>query len=204
MWGIEPRHHGRRPWPTRQQRGIAAVEFALLAIVFFMLVFSMLEVTRAVYLFNTLQEITRRAAMDAANSAFDPASMEAVRRRAMFSDPNGNLILGFPVTPAHLKIDYLSVTGGAGGSTLGTQVVSALPSCPAENATNCLTDPYGASCIRLVQVRICQPTEGAECAAVPYQSVFPFIDLSMVTLPRATTIVPAQTLGNRPGTSACE
>jgi len=196
--------HGQRPRSIRRQLGIAAVEFALLAIVFFMFVFSMLEVTRAVYLFNTLQEITRRAATDAANSAFDPASTEAVRRRAMFSDADGNLILGFPVTPAHLKIDYLSVTGGASSSTLGMQIISALPSCPAENATNCLTDPYGASCIRLVQVRICQPTEGDECAAVPYQSVFPFIDLSMVTLPRATTIVPAQTMGNRPGASACE
>ena len=92
----------------------------------------------------------------------------------------------------------------ASGSTLGVQIIAVLPSCPAENATNCLTDPYGVSCIRLVQVRICQPTEGDECTPVPYQSVFPRIDLLLVIQPRATTIVTARTKGKRPGASACE
>ena len=192
----------RSPKLVGRQRGVAAVEFALLAVIFFTMVFAVLEVARAVYLFNTLQEVTRRAAADAANSAFDFESEAGVRRRAIFPDTEGNLVLGFPVTPDHLKIDYLSVARGSTG-TLTTQRVSSLPSCPAANALNCVTDPYGANCIRLVQVRVCLPGAGDDCPRVPYESIFPFIDLSTLTLPRATTIVPAQTLGNTPGALPC-
>lgn len=187
---------------ARRQRGVAAVEFALLAVIFFTIVFSILEIARAVYLFNTLQEVTRRAAADAANSDFDSESEADVRRRALFRDADGNLVLGFPVTPAHVKIDYLSVSR-SGTGTLTTQRVTTMPACPAANALNCVTDPYGSNCIRLVQVRICGPGDGGDCPRVPYQSIFPFIDLSMVALPRATTIVPAQTLGNTPGALPC-
>lgn len=204
MSGSKPTRNSHSSRLFRRQRGVAAVEFALLAAIFFAFAFSILEVARAVYLFNTLQEVTRRAAADAANSDFDSASEAAVRRRALFSDANGNLILGSPITPDHLKIDYLSISTGASAGTLTTQRVSTLPLCPAENVTNCLTDPYGASCIRLVQVRICEPGDGDDCTPVPYQPLLPFIDLSGLKLPQATTIVPAQTLGNKPGALSCD
>jgi hypothetical protein len=193
-----------RHFLKKHQRGGAAIEFALLALMFFIIVFSVLEIARAVYLFNTLQEVTRRAASYAANSDFDSGSQAEVRRRALFGSANGRLILGAPVTSDHIKIDYLSINGGAGSGSLTTQRVSTLPSCPAENMTNCLTNPYGASCIRLVQVRICNPGDGGDCTPVPYQALFPLMDLSMIRLPRATTIVPAQTLGNKPGALSCE
>lgn len=195
---------GPRSKMRKRQAGVAAVEFALLAVTFFTIVFSIIEVARAVYLFNTLQEVTRRAAADAANSAFDPASQAEVRRRALFRNAQGNLILGFPVTPDHLKIDYLSVSGDPNAGTLTTQRVSTLPACPAANVINCMSDPYGASCIRLVQVRVCQPEDGGDCTPVPYQAALPLIDLSAVTLPRATTIVPAQTLGSTPEALSCQ
>ncbi|MDT1883665.1 pilus assembly protein, partial [Acinetobacter baumannii] len=61
------------PGRTRQQ-GVAAMEFSLVAIVFFLMFFGMLELTRAMYIVNTLQEVTRRAAALAANSDFSDAA----------------------------------------------------------------------------------------------------------------------------------
>lgn len=188
--------------PVRRQRGSTAVEFALLAIVFFIIVFGILEIARAFYLFNTLQEVTRRAAATAANSRFDQTSIDNIRKAALFADVDGNLVLGEPVTPAHLKIEYLSVSRDSGTGALTLQPAS-MPSCPAKNKLNCLTDPYSASCIRFVRVRVCQPGGGAECTPVPYKMIFPLLDLSSVKLPLSTTIAPAQTLGFTFGSIPC-
>jgi hypothetical protein len=183
---------------ARREQGATAVEFALLAILFFTLVFGILEIARLVYLFNTLQEVTRRAAALAINSPFDPDSQKSVREQAMLIGKGGTLVLGAPVTPAHLKLEYLSLSR-VSANTLATPRVTALPADPAANRVNCLTDPYGASCIRFVRVRVCQPGAGEGCTPVPYQMLFPLINLSGLTLPRSETTVPAQTLGLEPG-----
>lgn len=186
---------------TTHQRGIAAVEFALLAIVFFTIVFGILELARAMYLFNTLQEVTRRAAALAASSAFDQDTIDDIRSRALFRNPAGNLMLGDPITPQHLKIEYLSISSADG--VLTTQPASPMPACPATNYINCLTDPYGANCIRLVRVRICEPGGAGDCTAVPYKMMLPFLDLSGARLPISATIVPTQGLGRVPGALPC-
>ena len=187
----------------RKQHGGAAVEFALLVIIFLSLVFGILELARAIYLFNILQEVTRRAGTMAANSNFDAGTLETIRSQALFSDANGNLIYGAPITPAHLKIDYLSISRDTGTGAVTPQPISSMPACPTQNHANCVADPYGASCIRLVRVRVCQPGGGNSCTPVPYQMQFPFIDLSGLKLPRSETIVPAHTLGYKFGSVGC-
>lgn len=179
------------------QRGVAAVEFALLAIIFFSLVFGVLELARVIYMFNILQEVTRRAATMAANSSFDADTLDTIRTRALFSDTNGTLIFGAPVTAAHLRIDYMSVSRDGSTGAVTPQAVATMPASPAQNYANCVANPYDAGCIRLVRVRICLPGGADDCTAVPYQMQFPLIDLSGLTLPRAETIVPAHTLGHR-------
>lgn len=180
------------------QRGGAAVEFAFLVIVFLAIVFGILEMARLVYLFNTLQEVTRRAASLAINSPFDAAGRKTVQEQALFRDANGNLLLGAPVTPSHIQVQYLSLARGAGGA-LTMQVVNPLPDSPARNRLNCLANPHGANCIRLVRVRVCLPSSGDGCTPVPYQMLFPLVDFSRLTLPRSETIAPAQSLGYMPG-----
>jgi len=88
-----------------RQAGGAAVEFALLASMFFGLLFGVLELARILYVFNTLQEVTRRAAALAVNSGFEQSDIDKVRRDALFRDSGGNLVLAGFVTPEHLKID---------------------------------------------------------------------------------------------------
>jgi hypothetical protein len=179
---------------SKKQAGVAAVEFALLVLIFFTFVFGVLEIARVVYLFNTLQEVTRRAAAAAAVSDFAQGTVDQIRANALFLDKNGKLVLGAPVTPSHLKIEYLSLSRDSVTGTLTMYPVPVFPSSPARNRLNCLADPYGSSCIRFVRVQVCVPDASLSCSPVPYQPLFPLINLSS-TLPRSATIVPVESLG---------
>ncbi|WP_296947420.1 TadE family protein [uncultured Massilia sp.] len=184
-------------------RGAVVIEFSLLVITFFVIVFGMLEFARAMYIINTLHEVTRSAAAAAATSAFDQSTLNNIRQQAMVVGSDGNLVLGKPVKPAHIRIDYLSLSRDASSGTLTPTLITAMPSCPARNRLNCLADPYGPSCIRLVRVRICQPGEGEQCDRVPYDMLFPLVDLSSLRLPRAETIATAHTMGYSIGSIPC-
>ncbi|NYE58986.1 hypothetical protein FHW58_000138 [Duganella sp. 1224] len=190
-------------WATERQRGATAAEFALCVVVFFGALFFIIELARALYLLNTLQEATRRAAAAAAVSDFsDPAVMHRIRQAAVLRDTPGTLLLGAPVTDAHLRIDYLSLARAPGGAMTLTEIPAAsLPACPARARIHCVANPNGASCIRFVRVRVCAPG-GADCGAVAYQPLFPLTALSF-PLPQSTTIAKAESLGFQPGSTLC-
>jgi hypothetical protein len=197
MQAIKPSH---MPPARSRERGVAAVEFALVSMVFFLFFFGILEVARAMYICNTLQEVTRRAAATAANTDFSSASsMQHVREQAIFRDSPGFLMFAEPVTDAHIRIDYMRISKVAGNLTMEPIPSGSLPSSPAANYVNCLKDPSGAEpnsapCIRLVRVRVCLPGGGAECMPVPYKSLTTLVPLPF-RLPVSTTIVNAETLG---------
>lgn len=178
-----------------RQRGVSSIEFALLAVIFFALVFGIIETARALYLFATLQEVTRRAAAEAAISAFDSTTQTGIRERALIGNIRGKLILGDPVSVDHLKIEYLALSRDPDTNALEMIPAAPMPADPATNYLNCLTNPYAANCIRVIRTSICVPGGAADCSAVPYQMLLPITDFSGLTLPRATTVVPAQTMG---------
>ena len=178
-----------------------AVEFGLVAIIFFTVVFATLELARMEFLLNTLEEVTRRAAAAAANVDYrDTTALRKVQMDAVFRNSSGPLALGTPVTSDNVKIDYLSVSK----ATWDVSHMSTLPACPAGNRLNCTTDPNAGNCIRFVRARVCASMDsGGNCAPLPYQMVFPFFDLSGMKLPSAETIVPAGTLGATAGAMPC-
>lgn len=191
--------------PTGREAGTAAVEFAVIAIVFFTLIFAVLELARAMYMFNTLQEVTRRAAAAAVSVNFhDDDELANVREQAIFRNAAGTLVLGDPVTPDHVRIDYMSVSRSSDG-TLDLQPIapSSLPGCPAANRQICLADPNDSRCIRFVRVRICEPGDAGSCDRVPYKSLVSGLISLPVNLPRALTLVPAGSLGYTVGTMPC-
>ena len=181
-----------------RQRGIAALEFALVAIIFFTLFFGIVELSRAMYICNTLQEVTRRAAAMAVNTDFsDAMAMQQVRHWAIFRDSPGTLLLGDPVTDEHVKIDYLQIPSG--GST-PVPMSGALPASPQENRVNCAINSNAANCIALVRVRICAPGgSSATCDPVDYKTMVSLISMAF-PLPPSTTIAKIETLGLIPGT----
>lgn len=177
------------------QRGATAVEFSLVALLFFTFVFGMIELSRALYLWNTMTEVTRRAARAAAVSAFDGEAQEQVRRRAMFD--SSTLPLADGITGANLAIDYLQWDG--------VTPVTAMPICPTANLINCTANPNGPTCIRFVRVRLCLDGAGS-CSQIPYTSMTGlehFVPGSF-SFPRFTTISPVGSLGRNPGvTTTC-
>jgi hypothetical protein len=167
----------------------------------FTLFFGTVEIARAMYICNTLQEVTRRAAALAATTDFtDSTAMQHVREWAVLRNSPGGLLFAQPVTDGHVKIDYMSVKKSGTSLTMEPIATGSLPSSPAANYVNCLKDPYGSDCIRLVRVRVCQPDGSSTCTPVPYQtlaSLVPFV----FNLPQSTTVVNAESLGMSPGTA---
>jgi Flp pilus assembly protein TadG len=193
-----------RPSPSRITgacAGAFTAEFAFVVILFLMIVGAAFELARVLYMFNTLQMVTQRAAALAANADFsNSADMNKVRQRAVFRDSPGLLAAGAPVTDAYVRIDYLSLSGA--GATMAALPSTSLPACAANNRVTCMRDPYNASCVRLVRARICDPADTAQCRSVPYQVLFPFLGMP-INLPKATAIVNAETLGAPPGHAPC-
>lgn len=191
------RSHRLNPEPSKQH-GVAAVEFTVVSMIFFLLFFGIVELARAMYLCNTLQEVTRRAAALAVNTDFsDATAMQEVRERAVSRNSPGLLALGDPITDQHVKIDYIHIPSN---STVPAPIAGALPANPQENRLNCARDLNAANCIRLVRVRICLSGGSSNaCERVPYRALVSLIPFSF-PLPISTTIATAETLGLPPGT----
>ncbi len=187
----------------RRQNGVYVVELSLIAVMFFFLVFTAIETSRALYLWNALQEVTRRAAREAAVTDFtDASALAAIRQRAVFRDTPGPLVLGEPVTDQHVRIDYLSLQYDTDSKLKMVPIPTAsLPGCPARNRIVCTAKSGDPSCIRMVRVRICKPGTDA-CERVKYEALLPYGDAD-INLPVSETLVRAQSLGYVPGAPSC-
>lgn len=186
------------------QSGSTAVELAFVLIPFLMFLFGVIELARAIFVLNTLQEVTRRAASAAAHVDFqDETAKSAVRQNALFRTTAGQLIMGDPVTDQHIRIDYLALVRTAGGSMTLTPIpTSSMPSCPARNRLTCMANPHDASCIRFVRVRVCDPAASGVCTPVRYNAMLSLISLPL-DLPISTTIASAESLGHESGMTPC-
>lgn len=184
-----------------RQGGVTAVEVAFLCFIFFLLVFTTLELARLMYVYNTLQEVTRRAAHELANTPPadpDSPSIVAVRRRAIFQDKGNDLVLASPVTIDHVRVDYQSLVRDPSSGTLQRVPTSPLPASAAANRQICMADPNNSGCVRFVRVRICEPGNAGSCAAVAYLPLFPLVPLAL-KLPTSSTVTPAESLGFQAG-----
>jgi hypothetical protein len=178
-----------------RQRGTAIVEMALALPLFLLVVLGTMEMARMMYLWNTLQEVSRRAARAAAVTDFsDSAAMQQLRWRALFRSGEAPLPLASQVGPAQLRIEYLSLDAAG-----VMQPVPLLPACPAANVQNCARDPNGSNCIRFVRVRVCSSDD---CSPLPYEPMVPLVPVP-ATLPASTTVLRAESLGYEPGTAPC-
>ena len=176
-----------------RQRGVAAVEFALGAMLFFTFVFGIIELARALYMWSTMIEVTRRTARFAGQVDFsDPGALAAVRNRAMFGELPGGMPLRGNVSENNLSIDYLNGN---------LEHIDPMPACPEQNIINCNTDPEAASCIRFVRVRLCAESGGAVCTKVNYVPIISanFFPGAPLYYPTFATVMPVAALGHQPG-----
>lgn len=162
-----------------QQHGVAAVEFALVATLFFALLFGIIEFGRLFYVYNTVQEVTRHAAREAVvsqvnNSITSPAKIAALFNR--LSMPAGS-----EITTANIDIRYLRT------ADINSEIVpSRLPPTGADNISACLDSGSNYDCIGFVHVTI------SRAFYIPMLGLLP--DLR-VPIPTSTVIMPAESMG---------
>jgi len=157
----------------QRQQGAAAVEFAIIALLLFTLLFGILEFGRLFYVYNTVQEVTRHAAREAVVRWVDNSNTSPAKVLALFGGTS--IPAGAEITAANIDIQYLTASGA---------VPSPFPLSASDNIAACLTGPAG--CIALVQVSII----GANYA--PMVGLFPFLNLP---IPASTVTMPAESLG---------
>jgi Flp pilus assembly protein TadG len=91
-----PSHHAQAPPQT--QRGVAAVEFALVSTVLFMLLFGVIELGRMLWTWNAAVESTRLGARLAAVCDIDRSSNAPIKTRMREMLPalaNGNIVVEY-------------------------------------------------------------------------------------------------------------
>lgn len=96
----------------RRERGTTTVEFAIVGAAAMLVLFGVLEVARALFVWNTLAEATRRGARVA---AVCPIGSPTVPRVAIFGNPGADDTS--PVLPnlttANVQVEYLDETDAA-------------------------------------------------------------------------------------------
>jgi hypothetical protein len=168
----------------RRQRGATAPEFAIVAVIFFAMLFGTIEVARALYLWSTLAEVVGRAARIASLTARATKRWRASKRCSATPAASCRSAGAFDAT--YLRIDYLA-------SDRRTTV--AAPPCPQQNIINCINDATGPTCVRYVRARLCMP--GSNCTQVTFN---PIVGLDAVqalrmSIPTFETVAAAESLG---------
>lgn len=192
------------PLRVRSQGGVYAVEFAMVVLIFFVFLFGVTELARAMYLVNTLQEVTRIAANAAAlSNPRDSTRRQQIREMAIFQTSPGTLPMGTPITDRHVRIEYYALVADSVGKTSMQLIPYGSLSCPVNNRQTCMRNPNDPQCVRFVRARICNPANPDTCdTKVSYKTLVSLIAFP-ISLPYSSTIVPAESLGYTPGMVPC-
>lgn len=162
-----------------KQMGAAAVEFAIVAILFFTLLFGVIELGRLLYVWNTVQEVTRRAAREAVVTDFtDETKLTALKHNAVF---------GGSALPAAPEVGYASVQIAYLNLSRGVIADKDLPDDPTANAQACV-DQDPVSCIAFVQASL-------QATYVPMVGLFSYFGMNV---PPSTVTMPAESMGYVP------
>ena len=149
-----------------RQKGMTTVEFAIIGMLFFIILFGIVEVGRALFVWNGLADITRRAARI---GAVCPPNDVSIIRTAIYNDAgNGgssSRISG--LDPSHVTVRYLDST------------LTVLP--------NPATTDF--SSVKYVQASIDTSANGYK-----HQMLIPTFNITL-TPPNFATTVPAESLG---------
>ncbi len=173
------------PITKSRERGATSVEFVLVAALLLTLLFGVMELGRILFVWNSAQEVTRRAARDAAVQGFTPfIQYDAVLQPGVSSGT-----VAFPgigeITNGTVLIQFM--TGEFGALT-----AAAPPANAALNQSNCA---QGLSpCVTAVQVRLCAPGSNP-CQPVSYLPIGIFGSVFQLFLPISTVTAPLESAG---------
>lgn len=169
-----------------KQGGVAAVEFAIIAMLLFTLLFGIIEFGRLFYVLNAVQEVTRQAARVAVVNWVDYSNTSPAKSAALFGGTS--LPMGAEISAGNINIEYLTASG---------DTPNPFPGSAADNISACLTGPSG--CIALVRVSIigasgssCPVPDTDKACYTPMVELFTFLN---IPIPASTVTMPAESLG---------
>jgi len=100
---------------ANKQRGAALFEFAIVATVFFTMLFGVIEFGRFFWTHNALRDAARRGARYATIRKNDAAGIQAVKYMVVYGDPNANPATATPVAPgltsSNVAVEYQNYNG---------------------------------------------------------------------------------------------
>ena len=99
-----------------KQSGIALVEFAIVGAVAIMMIFTVLEIARAIFVVNALTEATRRGARVA---AVCPINDPAIAQVATFNAPGTGSSIVYQLDTTDFVLEYLDLGGAVIGDPVG-------------------------------------------------------------------------------------
>ena len=161
---------------NHKQQGVAAVEFALVALLFFTILLAIIEIGRMLFIFNTMQEITRRGAREAVVRWKSTADQNAIKTIALFNDVT--MPANPEITAANITITYLQKDG--------VTEVTDFPADPGDNLSACGDITRIPNCIYSVRVSITGAT------FTPMMGLFDFLTMP---LPTSEVTMHAESLG---------
>lgn len=180
------RHRNLR-FPFRQ-RGASIVEFAFIALMFFTLLFGIVEFSRLFFNINSVQEITRRAARE---QVVRWVSATDVVQRASMLQPGSTGTVYYPgaidITNDLVQLSFYNTYANAVSQT--SPINYSGSSTPQTNLGNCLIG--NANCIRFVRATL----SDANGSLVNFNVLAPFMPSNVFPLPASTVIMPAEALG---------
>lgn len=91
-----------------RQQGLTTVEFAIVGLVLMIVLFTVIEFSRAMWVMNVLEESTRRAARVA---TVCPVGHGLAKSVGIFAGPGGSSSIVNSLTPDNIQIDYLDEGG---------------------------------------------------------------------------------------------
>ena len=95
----------------KSQRGIFIVEFAIIAVVMGVVLFAAIELSRMIWVWNTVDEATRRGARLAAVCEIGYPTNVPVEEATVFSSGGANSPILRGLTTANVAVEYLDVDG---------------------------------------------------------------------------------------------
>lgn len=161
----------------RRQHGLTTVEFAIVGTVFFVILFGVIEVGRALFVWNAIAEATRRGARVA---AVCPPNHGGVARATVFSNNPGDVAdspILYNLTTANVTVTYLEAQDT-----------------DADGVDDTLAVTGGAFPIDYVQVEI---------TGYQHTLLIPLLTRT-ITVPPFITTLPAESLGWNPDTNSRE
>jgi hypothetical protein len=166
-----PPSHGSMP----RQRGALAVEFALVGLfIFFPLIVMLIDAGRVLFVYNTMQEVTRSAAREATIRWIDKG--DAIKKIALMG---GDFAPGAPeISKDKIEIAYLNA--------INDDPISTLPSSPGDNMSACADALRANQCIDRIRVKL---------SGVKYALLYNIVGLPLIDLPESTVILHAESLG---------